>query len=299
MNEKDFIVSKSWLLESKQNFAKRFNIEIYDDMFYNRCISAVSKLIDNKQNFNALSSAIFDIVGEINVDKIGFAKIVIDTNNMLNFNFKNTKLYNLLISLSNDKDFLRFIEAIEYIINFYCKEKDESILESFNDFATISNKNIRLCYDEKYRFYPKGVEIFDKKLINDILEFLQPYKKAHKELSEALQAFLKKSYRDSVDKTRLALEIFLKELLDNEKQSLENQKDDLFKYFGNDMHQNIKSMFLQIMDFYAKYNNNEAKHNSGDFKEYEVEFLFYLVGNFIRLLMQIKKYNKYSELANL
>lgn len=68
---------------------------------------------------------------------------------------------------------------------------------TFNDIACVSNTNIRLCYDEKYRFYPKGVEIFDKKLIDDVLEFLQPYKKAHKELSEALQAFLKKSYRDS------------------------------------------------------------------------------------------------------
>lgn len=48
-------------------------------------------------------------------------------------------------------------------------------------------------------------------------------------------------------------------------------------------------MFLQILDFYAKYNNNEAKHNSGDFKEYEVEFLFYLVGNFIRLFIQVEK----------
>ena len=86
---------------------------------------------------------------------------------------------------------------VEYVINFYYREKNENILMTFNDIACVSNTNIRLCYDEKYRFYPKGVEIFDKKLIDDVLEFLQPYKKAHKELSEALQAFLKKSYRDS------------------------------------------------------------------------------------------------------
>lgn len=36
-------------------------------------------------------------------------------------------------------------------------------------------------------------------------------------------------------------------------------------------------MFSKILNSYTNLNNNEAKHNSGDFKEYEVEFLFYLV----------------------
>ena len=122
----------------------------------------------------------------------------------------------------------------------------------------------------------------------DVLEFLQPYKDAHKALTEALQAFLKKSYRDAVDKARLALEVFLKELLNNEK-SLENQKECLNQYLGEYIHQDIKSMFSKILNCYTNLNNNEAKHNSGDFKEYEVEFLFYLVGNFIRLFMQVEK----------
>lgn len=277
-NEKDFIVPRGWLLEAKQDFAKRFNIDMQDDGFYNRCMTIISQMIKNDEKFYALSSGVHLIMG------IEF----IETHSVGFYRFERTELCKILHDLMKSNSFLRFLELVEYVINFYCKEKDESILESFNDIAYISNKNIRLCYDEKYRFYPKGVEIFDKKLVNDILEFLQPYQKAHKELSGALQTLLKKSYRDSVDKTRLALEIFLKKLLDNDK-SLENQKEKLNEYFGNDMHQNIKSMFLQILDFYAKYNNNEAKHNSGDFKEYEVEFLFYLVGNFIRLFIQIEK----------
>lgn len=60
--------------------------------------------------------------------------------------------------------FLQFIESIEHIINFYYKEKDENILKSFNNFASISNKNIRLCYINKYKFYRSGIEVFDKKL---------------------------------------------------------------------------------------------------------------------------------------
>lgn len=87
---------------------------------------------------------------------------------------------------------------------------------------------------------------------------------------------------------RLALEMFLKELLSNQ-QSLENQKGSLNQHLGKYTHQDIKSMFLRILEFYTKFNNGKAKHNSGDFEEYEVEFLLYLVGNFIRLFMQVKK----------
>lgn len=278
-NKIDCAIPRGWLLENKQDFARRFNIvDLTDDKFYERFITIISSIVKNDVRFFKLSYEIHLIVG----------KEIAEQEDKWYGLFKHTKLYKILQSLVERKMFIEFLNLIEHIINFYYKDKDENILITFNDITRISNLNVRLCYDDKYRFYPSGVELFDKKLVDDVLEFLQPYKDAHKELSEALQAFLKKSYRDAVDKTRLALEVFLKELLNNEK-SLENQKEFLCKYLGENMHQDIKSMFLQILDFYAKLNNNEAKHNSGDFKEYEVEFLFYLVGNFIRLFMQVEK----------
>lgn len=280
MNDKnDFVVEKGWLLKAKQSFARRWNIEFQDGFFYSRCITIIAtKIVKNDERFYDLSRDIYLIEG---------AEFIEDYSKGFSF-FKFTELYKILLNTAKKDEFCRFLELVECIINFYYKEKDENILATFNDIACISNLTARLCYDDKYAFYPSGVELFDEKLVDDVLEFLQGYAGAHKELSEALQCFLKKSYRDAVDKTRLALEIFLKELLNNDK-SLENQKDDLFRYFDNDIHPNIKSMFMQILDFYTKFNNDKAKHNSGDFKECEVEFLFYLVGNFMRLFMGIKK----------
>lgn len=277
-DEKDFVVKKGWLLQTKQDFAKRWNIDFQDDEFYNRCITIVSNMVKNDENFYYLSREIYLIAG----------KRFVEPHRNTFYLFKYTALYEILHSFAQDDLFSNFLKSIEYIINFYHKGRDENLLATFNDIACISNLSVRLCYNDEYKFYPSGVELFDKKLVDDILEFLQPYPNAHKELSEALQEFLKKSYRDAVDKTRLALEIFLKELLNNDK-SLENQKDELCRYFGNKIHTNIKSMFLNILDLYAKFNNDKAKHNSGSFNEYEVEFLFYLVGNFIRLFMQIEK----------
>ncbi len=277
-NDSDFIVKKGWLLTTKQDFARRWNIEFQDNRFYSRCITIIASIVKNDEKFYYLSRGVHLIVGAefIEYYKKGF------------YSFQNTKLYWILTNVAKNDEFYKFLELVEYIINFYYKEKDENILAMFNDVACISSLTARLCYDDKYRFYPSGVELFDEKLVDDILEFLQPYEKAHKELSEALQCFLKKSYRDAVDKTRLALELFLKKLLGNKK-SLENQKDELAKYFGNELHQNIKSMFIEILYFYTNFNNDKAKHSSGDFNEFEVEFLFYLVGNFIRLFMQTEK----------
>lgn len=298
MDKKDFVVQRGWLFETKQDFARRFNIDILDNHFYERCITMISNIIgnraENQASFEKLCYKVYSIIGEKYTQKHYYTTP--SFHQMFNpktyeFNFSNTNLYSTLNQLSQEATLLQFLEAMECILNFAKTEKDEDVILHFNDIACLSNKNVRLRYDDKYRFYPCGIEIFDEKLINDILEFLEPYVNAHKELSEALQTFLKKSYRDAVDKTRLALEIFLQELLNNKK-TLENQKEELNKYLGNDVHQNIKSMFLQILDFYAKFNNDKAKHNSGNFSECEVEFLFYLVGDFIRLFMQTSKIKK-------
>lgn len=67
------------------------------------------------------------------------------------------------------------------------------------------------------------------------------------------------------------------------------------KGFANTLairYSNIKTMFKAILDCYARLNNNRAKHsgqNSQPFKDYEVEFLFYLVGNFMRFFMKINQ----------
>ena len=286
---KDFKIKRSWLFETKQNFAKRWDIEIEDNHFYERCISIISKVINKGNNFEELLYRTHLIIGKIYTQK----HITPSIQNILSFkgeefNFGATELYYTLKELSNDDCLYKFLEAIEFIINFYEQSKNNEIIEEFNDTAYLSNKPIRLYYDTDYKFYHSDVEIFDKKLINDVLDFLKDYPKAHKELSEALKMFInKKSYRDVVDKTRLALELFLKQLLNNKK-SLENQKDILNKYLDNNIHKQIKSMFINILDLYEKLNNDNAKHDSNEFLEYEVEFLFYLVGNFIRLFMQIK-----------
>lgn len=310
MNNKDNLtIERGWLFETKRNFAQRWKISISNEKcFYERYIQITSKIIGEGINFEEVSYKAQLILGKsspLTYTSAPISDILNPMSKMLKqeiFNFGNEKLYSTLKELSNGEHLLEFLEIIELIINFYEQEKNDEIILEFNDVAFMANKSIRLVYDKGYKFYPANIEIFDKKLIDDVLEFLQNYPEAHQEFSQALKFLLENKYRVAIESTRKALEFFLKRLLKNEK-SLENQignkkKDgELFKYLGNSIYQEIKTMLDELIKNYAKLNNEYVKHGTKEFNRYEVEFLFYLVGNFIRLLIQIEavKKNKLSE----
>ncbi|EAI3432508.1 hypothetical protein E4I96_08315 [Campylobacter coli] len=275
MERKIYNIKRGWLFKTKRDFAKRWNIEI-EDRFYERCITLIGDIINPKQ-LSELEQKIFLIVGEIYKGEKKFSGVISIFNHFNGlhdsyFAFHETALYSLLMQLKD----VKFLEALENIINFCKKDKDDEFLLTFNDIVLMSNKPFRLYYNDKYEFHPSNIEIFDQVLINDVLEFLKDYPKAKKQLSEALKIFItKENYRDVVDKTRLSLELFLTQLLNNEK-SLENQKDEILRYFGNLLDENFKKMFLEILNYYQRLNNNRAKHcksNGQEFKDYEVEFV--------------------------
>ena len=294
----DIKIDRSWLFETKRDFSKRWNIDLHDNRFYGRCIELVEYIIENCQSFKNLSHRIHQLAGKVDTKKeitinIGYIENFQKSLNGSKIKFVDTSLYDLLCELSNDTNFIKFIEILELIFNESLNSENKDFINKFNDIAFISNKPVRLVYDDGYKFYPSGVELFDKKLIDDVLDFLKYYPKSHKEFTEALTIYIKEngSYRDAIDKTRLALEIFINQYLDNDK-SLENQQNNLGQYLqSNNIHKEIMNLFNKLLDTYSKLNNEEAKHDSGEFKKCEVEFLFYLVGNFMKFLIEAKLKN--------
>lgn len=90
-----------------------------------------------------------------------------------------------------------------------------------------------------------------------------------------------------VDCLSLSLELFLKQYLNNSK-SLENQHDILGKKLSEkNISIKIRNMFIKLLDYYEKYNNEHTKHDDST-NEKELDFLIYLTGNFLRLLIEIK-----------
>ena len=59
----------------------------------------------------------------------------------------------------------------------------------------------------------------------------------------------------------------------------------------NNVSSNISNMYYNLLDLYTKYHNKNAKH--GDkIVNVEVDFLTYLTGAFMRLMLQIEEEKK-------
>jgi len=79
----------------------------------------------------------------------------------------------------------------------------------------------------------------------------------------------------------------LKKILRN-KARLEKQTEPLGKYLKNKgTSKKIKNMFTMLLSHYAKYQNEYVKYNDKINKESEVEFIIYLTGTFMRLLLSL------------
>lgn len=111
-------------------------------------------------------------------------------------------------------------------------------------------------------------------MVVDVINWLSTYEKAQNQYRQALNDMLKGKYdRQVVDSLRLALELFLKQFLGNDK-SLENQVKDLGVYLKNkNLSSEVSNMFFKLIDCYAKYNNSHAKHDDS-VDENELDFYY-------------------------
>lgn len=198
-----------------------------------------------------------------------------------------------LIDIEESKyRFYMWLQILEVIANdnYYPEENyvQQNLVIEVAEALKVSGINAVLCQvGTEYKFYPASEKFLDEKLVIDVLNFLSGYDKAKEQFEEALQEYLAgKEERQIVDCLRLSLELFLKQFLGNEK-SLENQKPFLGKYLENkNISVEIRNMYMQLVDCYEKYNNNHAKHGN-NVEQAEIDFLVYLTGSFLRLLITV------------
>ena len=93
-------------------------------------------------------------------------------------------------------------------------------------------------------------------------------------------------HRNLLDDLRLALELLLKELLQNGK-SLENQIKFLGGFIKNrGGSKELANMFQKLVEYYGTYQNSYAKHDSA-VKEEEIEFIFEITSSFMKHLVRL------------
>lgn len=141
-------------------------------------------------------------------------------------------------------------------------------------------------------FCPAGASLLDKGAVDDPLDWLHAYPAVAKQFEAALRIYAAGDYgkyRNLLDDLRLALEMLLRDMLGNKK-SLENQKQILLPWLQQrGLHQQVVNMYDSLLfGHYAAYQNDAVKHGE-KYSNEEVEFMIYLTGTFMRLLLQIAK----------
>ncbi len=203
------------------------------------------------------------------------------------------------ITLKNSSSLIQLITALQYLVWVLEEESEarnivDAFIEDVQKAIYLSpSLNVRLIKrDSGILFYPAGAKLLDDKLVNDNLLWLEDYPKVLKHFEEALLIYGMRDvdkYRNLLDNLRLALEQLLRTILGNKK-TLENQKMELLYWIKEkNINQQIVNMFNELLfQNYRIYQNENVKH--GDYwSPEEIEFMIYLTGNFIRLLIQLHK----------
>jgi len=275
-----------------ENFYKRWNIE-YDEN---------KRFIDFK---NRTLSTIDEILGEfflsdINLERI-FLKLIAkhfpqskievfrNISKVLEVTsvkeFRNSPVYKIISEESNFTEFIKCLQTL-FWLDLSSEVKKELYFGFKEDIKfSLLDIQIKKIKEDNIIFYPKGAKLLDEKSVNDVLDWLISYPKVQKSLKSALEKYQNKIYqRNLIDDLRVSLELLFKEILNNNK-NLENQEKNLSEYLEKkNVPKELKNMFWKLIDYYTKYQNNYAKH--GDkVDSLEIEFMIYLTGTFIRFLM--------------
>ncbi|HPR41970.1 MAG TPA: hypothetical protein PK718_05425 [Candidatus Methanofastidiosa archaeon] len=202
--------------------------------------------------------------------------------------FKDGTIYGVLRDTEKLEELLYFIEKLSL---FMPKDDILKLKESLDSLISKYSIAINTHYDETTNsliFYPTGEKIFDEKLIEDTLQFLNKFPEIKKRYILLLDNYENgKDNRTIADDLRFCLEQFLRKIFSNRK-PLEKQKDVLVKYIGtHSVNPETYNIVMKIYDIYSNYLNDVAKHGDKITEKYEIEFIIYWTGIFIRLLCLI------------
>jgi hypothetical protein len=126
-------------------------------------------------------------------------------------------------------------------------------------------------------------------LLEEAKTLLSDYPTAKGPYDSGLQKRRNNIYeRNLLDDLRLSLELLLKAILANSK-SLENQTADLGQFQKRKgTSTELTSMFIKLLDYYSKYQNDKVKHNDKINSE-EVDIIFELTSSFMKFLIKLDK----------
>ncbi|MBI4262104.1 hypothetical protein HY624_01100 [Candidatus Uhrbacteria bacterium] len=149
--------------------------------------------------------------------------------------------------------------------------------------------NLKLGLYSKYAHFRPEAETkeLDLPLIEETRHWLEKYSAPLKLFNQAKLKYDHGTFeRNVLDDLRLALELLLKQVLNNNK-PLEKQLPDMGSYLkAHGASPQIGNMFQKMLDCYTNYQNDYVKHTD-KLKEEEVEFVFEITASFMKHIIRI------------
>lgn len=155
--------------------------------------------------------------------------------------------------------------------------------------ANIINKSdcgIRLKSTQTgWQSYPAGEQYLDAELVDRPLSFLEGDPLT--EYSKALDHYSSGKWEECAEKTRRALEEYLRLKLNNKKGLDSNLAELGRKLKAGNLPVHLRNTLMGILKKLDDHYNASSKHNSNTYDEIECEFLIYLVGLLMRVMEKI------------
>ena len=285
------------IVRIQDGFTNRFNIPNFQSnqqQFMGRCITNIGIYLSwlSHDDINDITLTISKFMGvPLPIQPDLFERV-----HSNRFHYEKSRIYKLLNGLqkaSKGNQFFTWLIIIEIVINSYCENANakKNFASNIAETLVLSGKNAILCdTPDGYRFYPANAELLDIRLVVDVLKWLCDYPEAKEKYDGALRLYLKGDRtRHVLDDCRLSFELFVKQYLSNKK-SLENQMVELGTFLKEkNISAELRNMFHSLLNGYTSFNNQNVKHND-KINESEIEFIIYVTGAFMRLLITSKEF---------
>lgn len=288
------------MLKEIEQFCKRFNIETEEKENIKRFKNSLSKILERHIGNISLKKEFRDIfIKYTGIEHKDFGTVDMyteidygqkDWRDMRGKNY--IKFSDTCIGKAFQEDISNVIKYIQIVFfmdnNMISGDIKEKLYKDINEIIDLFGINANILKEnDKYLLYPKGAKELDEALVNDVLVWLEQYDISRKKFISALQKYQNKDdIRHILDDLRFSLEKFIQEIVNNGK-SLENNKSEVGKILKDkNINVEIANMYMKLFDYYTIYQNNNVKHNENCAYE-EIEFMIYLTGNFMRLLLSI------------
>jgi hypothetical protein len=280
----------SRIFDFKKRFGQAVDVEEVKRDFVNKISHLIIEPLDKQVSFHygGYSNQPFDFIAL----EFGHNPAHIIQKHNSN-NFYHTETYRPPFSIFAGNDFEKNLLLIEVIYDYYSRQNEYlggdwmKRIENAVKHALTQPLSLGISW-KAGKFYPEGIEEFDKKLIDDVLKWLATkpkiqalYKNALDHYSQSLGDEIKR--KDVISNATQAVEKLTQEFLQSQKPSFDNNFNELVDKVGLDKE------WKKIFNSYKELSKEFGRHagNKGFIPSQEdTEAFLYLSGLIMRLILQ-------------